>query len=83
MKHNPNQVVPVKRLGIGRIDSPIKKHRHALDHKEELFVCEESRVLQQNVFCKKKPKDDWVVFKKLCHFLKLLKTGMMHYGNYI
>ncbi len=24
-----------------------------------------------------------VVFKKLCHFLKLLKTGMMHYGNYI
>ena len=25
----------------------------------------------------------WVVFKKLCHFLKLLKTGMMHYGNYI
>lgn len=54
MKHNPNQVVPVKRLGVGRIDSPIKKHRHALEHKEELFVCEESRVLQQNVFCKKK-----------------------------
>ncbi len=26
---------------------------------------------------------NWVVFKKLCHFLKLLKTGMMHYGNYI
>ena len=27
--------------------------------------------------------DNKVVFKKLCHFLKLLKTGMMHYGNYI
>ena len=27
--------------------------------------------------------DFLVVFKKLYHFLKLLKTGMMHYGNYI
>lgn len=44
-------VVPVKQLGACRIDSPIKKHRHAQEHKEELFVCEESKVLLQNVFC--------------------------------
>ena len=36
-------------------------------------------------FCKSitNKADFEVVFKKLCHFLKLLKTGMMHYGNYI
>lgn len=33
-------------------------------------------IKRYNTLCK-------VVFKKLCHFLKLLKTGMMHYGNYI
>lgn len=48
-----NKAVPVKQLGPCRIDSPIKKHRHAIEHKEQLFICEESKVLQQNVFCGK------------------------------
>ncbi len=46
----------------------------------------------QQFNCRKKIIDSYqgqtfmlepVVFKKLCHFLKLLKIGMMHYGNYI
>ena len=42
---------------------------------------------RQTLLPKKLEDEFWafnmVVFKKLCHFLKLLKTGMMHYGNYI
>jgi transposase InsO family protein len=39
--------------------------------------------LSPEAFEQKYFKNLEVVFKKLCHFLKLLKTGMMHYGNYI
>lgn len=46
-----NRIMPVKRLGPCRIDSPVKQHRHAIEHKNELFVCDESMVLQQNVYC--------------------------------
>lgn len=45
----------IKRLGDCNIDSPLGKDSRDRDHHAEIFVCDESVTMEQNIFC---PKDD-------------------------